>query len=115
MNKNNSDIVSESNTDGQVPTSTNLMIQAQLDMLTKNMTAITPVVNLMSQFIQDNMTGEHIGQYDSEKKKQKLLSCKKRKGRLLRIPLKQSQMEIHRCHSLRLVQPLNCWTSCPKI
>ena len=83
MNKNNSDIVSESNTDGQVPTSTNLMIQAQLDMLTKNMTAVTPVVNLMSQFIQDNMTGEHIGQYDSEEEDAEASELQKEEGEIV--------------------------------
>ena len=58
---------STSNTPDVQPTNTNVsMIQAQLDLLTKNMAAITPVVTYMSQFIQDSIIDDPNGQCESE-------------------------------------------------
>ena len=56
---------STSNTPDSQPTNTS-MIQAQLDLLTKNMAAITPVVTYISQFIQDSINDDPNGQCESE-------------------------------------------------
>ena len=56
---------STSNTPDPQPTNTS-MIQAQLDLLTKNMAAITPVVTYVSQFIQDSINDDPNGQCESE-------------------------------------------------